>query len=125
MQQNDFVQKVLDIISSSDRKMPAHFTSNGNRTQSFCIDFDISETDEYEMASEAWSRCPDKSIIKIGEDIMLAAFIATSLGGEKYIPQIFSSIIGANNSDITSSHQSYFQYCAEFGNHRAKTSKDS
>ena len=64
MQQNDFVQKVLDIISSSDRKMPAHFTSNGNRTQSFCIDFDISETDEYEMASEAWSRCPDKSIIK-------------------------------------------------------------
>jgi hypothetical protein len=120
MQHNDFVQKVLDIINSSSREMPAHFTSNGDRTQSFCVDFDISEADEYEMASEVWVSCPDKSIIKIGEDIMLAAFIATSLNGEKYIPQIYSSIVGANNLDTTNNHQSYFQHCEEFGIQRAK-----
>jgi len=45
-EKNDFVQKVLDIINSSERVMPAHLTINGSRTQSFCVNFDISEADD-------------------------------------------------------------------------------
>ena len=121
---NDFVQKVLDIINSAERVMPAHFTSNGSRTQSFCVNFDISEVDEYEMASEAWRSNKDPSIIKIGEDIMLAVYIATVLNGERYLPQIYHSIVETGASNTSSESESYFKHCAEFGNQRAVQRKN-
>lgn len=120
-QPNDIVQTVLDIINSSKRKMPAHFTSNGNRTQSFCLDFDISETDEYAMASESWYQAKDPSIVKTGEDIMLAAFIAAKLDGEQHIPQLQKKII-ENEPQKTvdlKKYIEYFQHCAEYGKNRA------
>src|SRR3989338_8105164 len=122
VQPNDLILKVLDIINSSKRKMPAHFTSNGKRTQSFCVDFDISETDEYAMASSAWSKAPNPSIIKIGEDIMLAAYIAVKLGGEKLIPQLYQSIIETCSEELFKKHKDYFEHCADFGKLRAVSS---
>lgn len=121
-QPNDIIQTVLDILNSSERKMPAHFTSNGKRTQSFCVDFDISETDEYAMASEVWYQAKDPSIIKIGEDIMLAAFIAVKLGGEELIPQLYQSIIETCSEELFKEHKDYFEHCADFGKLRAISS---
>ncbi|OGH11804.1 MAG: hypothetical protein A2857_04925 [Candidatus Levybacteria bacterium RIFCSPHIGHO2_01_FULL_36_15] len=121
-QPKDIIQTVLDIINSSKRKMPAHFTSNGNRTQSFCVDFDISETDEYTMASESWYQGKDPSIIKTGEDIMLAAYIAVKLGGEKLIPQLYQSIIETCSEELFKKHKDYFEHCADFGKLRAVSS---
>lgn len=118
-QPKDLVQTVLDIINSSERKMPAHFCSNGSRTQSFCVDFDISETDEYAMASEAWSTATDPSIIKTGEDIMLAAYIVVKLDGEKLIPQLYQSIVGSCSEELSSKYKDYFERCANFGKLRA------
>jgi len=122
VQPNDLILKVLDIINSSKRKMPAHFTSNGNRTQSFCVDFDISETDEYAMASESWYQAKDPSVIKIGEDIMLAAYIAAKLGGEKFIPQLYQSIVKTCSEDLFKKHKDYFERCSNFGKLRAISS---
>ena len=118
---NDLLQEVLNIVNSSTRKIPAHFTSNGNRTQSFCVDFDISETDEYAMASEAWSTTPDPSIIKIGEDIMLAAFIAIKLGGQQDIPELYEIIIGKSSEELSDNHKQYLDHCLDFGKLRAKS----
>lgn len=121
VQPNDLMRTVLDIVYSSKRKMPAHFTSNEKRTQSFCLDFDISEVDEYEMSSESWSTAPDPSIIKTGEDIMLAAYIAVKLGGEKYIPQLQQKIIENEPQETVDLNKyiEYFQHCAEYGKNRA------
>ncbi|MBI4091858.1 MAG: ADP-ribosylglycohydrolase family protein [Candidatus Levybacteria bacterium] len=118
----DLVTKVLYIINGSNRKMPAHFMSNGNRTQSFCVDFDISETDEYEMASKAWRSSTDQSVIKIGEDIMLATFIAVKLDGEEFIPKLYQSITETYPEELFNKHKDYFEHCADFGKLRAKSS---
>ena len=82
--------KVLKAVFSSERAMPAHFTSNGDRTQSFCIDYEIDADDEYELASQAYAvlweylgKIPEDQIskadagcvLKIGEDIALGTFI--------------------------------------------------
>ncbi len=116
----DVATKVLYIINKSDRKMPAHFTSNGEKTQSFCVDFDINETDEYEMASEAWASLSKRSDIKTGEDIMLASYIATKLNGEDCIPQLYDNIIESNATNITNNNSGYLQHCMIFGQNRAK-----
>lgn len=121
-QPKDIVQTVLDIINSSKRKMPAHFCSNGSRTQSFCVDFDISEADEYEMASSAWNNAPNSSVIKIGEDIMLAVFIAVKLGGEKYVQQLYEIIVEKGSEGLSNKHKDYFEHCADFGKLRAISS---
>lgn len=117
----DFIEKVLNIVYSSQRKMPAHFTSSGGRSQSFCVDFDISETDEYEMASQAWSKTPSPDATKTGEDIMIAAFIATKLGGQEYIPQIQNQIIINATKDLPelAKYSYYFKKCGQFGSTRA------
>ena len=79
------------------------------------MDFDISEADEYAMASEAWYNATDPVAVMTGEDIMLAAYISTSLSGEIYIPQVYQIIIDTNASKISGNHEEYFQHCAEFG----------
>lgn len=119
----DLIQKVLDIIDSSERKMPAHYTGNGNRSQSFCLAFDISEEDEYAMASEAWYSATDSSVVKTGEDVMLSAYIATLLGGEEKIPKLYRIIIDTNAPNIAGDYEEYFQGCSEFGRNRAKVAK--
>lgn len=82
---------VARIVFNSDRAMPAKFTSNGDRTQSFCIDYDgLTAEDEYQLASEVYTtlwefvgKIPKDKItesealcmLKIGEDITVGAFI--------------------------------------------------
>ncbi|MDP3980718.1 MAG: hypothetical protein Q8Q33_04820, partial [Chlamydiota bacterium] len=119
----NLVTKVLYIINNSGRKMPAHFTSNGDRTQSFCVDFDINEADEYAMASKAWQSSTDQSVTKTGEDIMLASYMVTKLEGDIHIPQLYESIVRASITEITNDHKRYFQHCMGFGKQLAKTAK--
>lgn len=88
------VAEALDLVFSSTRPMPAHFTSNGDRTQSFCIDFEpLNATADHELASEAWfsqdrfiteksklTEDEGRLALLCGEDLMLGAFIITKLG---------------------------------------------
>lgn len=109
-------QEVLNVVNSSNRRAPAHFTSNGQRTQSFCVDFDISEKDEYEMASEAWYQAKEPSIVKTGEDVMLASYVAVKLGCEEHIPELLIVIYTHNQLLVSNleSHRQYLQKCSEF-----------
>lgn len=82
---------VLRIVFNSERAMPAKFTSNGERTQSFCVEYDdLTAEDEYQLASEIYKSlwefvgrlCKDQitesqatCMLKIGEDIAVGAFI--------------------------------------------------
>lgn len=81
---------IIDLVFSSERVMPARYTSNGDRTMSFCVDIDeLTEDDESAMASFPWSAInnyyPKLSkdqqdlvsihiILKQSEDIMIGAF---------------------------------------------------
>ena len=78
--------------------------------------------DEYAMASESWYQAKDPSVIKIGEDIMLAAYIAAKLGGEKFIPQLYQSIVKTCSEDLFKKHKDYFERCSNFGKLRAISS---
>src|SRR5689334_19831888 len=111
------LNEVLDIINSSTRQFPAHFTSNSDRPQTFCLSTDIDPNDEYEMASEAFRKATDPLTIKTGEDIMLAAYFAVKLGGEAHTSELQDIIF-----DHQSKHNSklryfkdYFTHCREFG----------
>lgn len=82
---------VLKIVFNSMRAMPAKFTSNGDRTQSFCVEYDdLTADDEYQLASEIYAtlwefvgKIPKDQIseaeatcmLKIGEDIAIGSFI--------------------------------------------------
>ena len=81
---------LIDLIFSSERALPARYTSNGDRTMSFCIDLDeLTEDDESAMASFPWSAIneyyPKLSqeqqdlvgfhiVLKQSEDIIIGAF---------------------------------------------------
>ena len=117
------IDKILQIVYSSQRPMPAHFTGSDTRNQTFLIDFDISEDDEYEMASQAWYLATSRDVIKIGEDLMLSSYIAIKLGGEKYIADIQKIILSDAAPyyiDIDlDKHKDYFEDCINFGKIRA------
>lgn len=147
---NDILNETLHLVFSSTRPMPAHFTSNGNRKQSFCIDFKLlSEEIDYEMASESWysidsflgianrgvevlSKSQLNAVIKCGEDLMVGAFIITKLDGVLFINEMKQQIInnalenfGETIEDISkvlSGKQvnKYFDHCIEFGKKQAK-----
>jgi len=115
-----FIKKVLEILDKTERTLPAHFTDNNDRTQSFCIDYPIPEKDEYEMASMAWSMCPSpKEIIRTGEDLMLASYITTK---EKR-PELLEKITQIINGDIAEENRTkfneYLQFCVESGRDKA------
>lgn len=137
---NNYIQKTLDLVFSSKRRMPAHFSSDKDRVKSFSIDFkDLSKEDEYEMASEAWYSLKTKkkiddftlsAIVKTGEDIMLGSFIITKLGqlllGNELKEKIFNHNLKnfGENNDLKIIFRdreiaSYFEHCVEFGKKRA------
>jgi hypothetical protein len=108
---DEILQKTLDLVYSSKRKMPAHFSSYGKRNQSFCIDFEpLNEADDYEMASHIYSSQGDyfagveskisayqyNDIILCAEDIMLGSYIITKLGRKDLIPKMKETIIFQN-----------------------------
>ena len=114
MEMNPIVEQALQIVFSSTRPMPAYFTSNGERKQSFCVEFDqLTEADERAMASEAWgapnSAFPNSSIpreifydiIRIGEDVMLGSFIVTKLKDKSLAPEIKGSTYILSNGSKT------------------------
>jgi len=81
-------EHILDIVFSSNRKMPAHQNSRGDRKQTFGIDSEyINGKDDYEMASQAFNSkdrflrtLPNLTsrqldiLLKVGEDCMLAGY---------------------------------------------------
>lgn len=139
--QGDTLEQVIKLVLSSKRKMPAHFTSNGERAQSFCVDFDqLTEDDEYEMASQAWGNLPNIppkykhveliSCLKIGEDIMIASYIASKLHHKKLVDSMKRQLIEKNielfSSDsakelaLSKEMSGYFNFCSQFGLQRAE-----
>ncbi|MFA6537664.1 MAG: hypothetical protein WCT18_04700 [Patescibacteria group bacterium] len=135
------LEKTLDLVYSSTRAMPAHFTSNGDRSQSFCIDFELLDADaDYNMASSAYnfpnidlvsekiSLSPEQltAVIKCGENVMVGAFIISKLGGKIMIEEMKKNIIEnsintfdsrvKNLENIFSSDavQFYLNHCVEY-----------
>jgi hypothetical protein len=112
------MQKVLEILNSSTRSMPAHFTSNGDRMQSFCVDFDIPANDEYEMASYAFRMAENQLLLPTAEDMMLAAYLAVKLGGEEQISELQDIVLKQSDHKkewYLPEHFEYFQKCVDFG----------
>lgn len=146
---NDIIRETLCLVFSSTRPMPAHFTSNGDRRQSFCIEFEpLGKDDDEAMASEAWGvigdflsikKCGDEyltksqfnTVTRCGEDLMVGAFILTKLGGSLLVVEMKKAIIddtittfvekNENLASILSGKQvnKYFNYCIEYGRDRA------
>jgi len=146
---NEIVEKVLKIIISSTRPMPAYFTRNGDREKSFCVDFDIHKDDEYEMASEVFHSVADyteKGIgetlftvrTKFAEDIMLGSYIITFLDHPEFIDDLNNKLINYNIESFstidrveemasTLTTKKYFEHCSQFGGELAvwrKTKKN-
>lgn len=143
------LEKVLRIIYASERRMPAHYTSANGRKQTFCINYsDLTEEDEYEMASVAWYSLSDMlpadfnlaesyaAYVKVGEDIMIGAYILTKQDKKELIDELKSKIINNAIEDFSKSIdnyketignrfvEKYFIHCAEFGISRAKRVKN-
>jgi len=146
---DDLVRETLRLVFFSTRSIPAHFTSNGDRNQSFCIDFEpLTKDDDEAMASEAWgsvgdflsvdkrgSEILDKSqfnmVVKVGEDLMVGAFILVKLKGGLLMAEMKKAIVDdtietfnnkVNNVDqVLAGEQvnKYFDHCIEYGQGRA------
>ncbi len=119
--------------------MPAHFTSSGDRTQTFCIEFEsLTAKIDLTMASESWGARSDfltenlsgnhlNVVTRCGEDLMVGAFVLTNLGGNGLMEEMKKAVIedtiesfGENIEglvDLLSRQQvnTYFDYCLEFG----------
>jgi len=145
----DQIKETLRLVYSSGRPMPAHFTQNGDRNQSFCIDFEpLTKDDDEAMASEAWGstsdflsvdKCGDEildksqfnMVTKVGEDMMVGAFILAKLNGGSLMTEIKRAIIDdtietfknkVNNADQVLAGKQvnrYFDHCMEYGHGRA------
>ncbi|MEI7689357.1 MAG: hypothetical protein WCI79_00080 [Candidatus Saccharibacteria bacterium] len=127
---DDLVEKTLRIVYASDRVMPAHYTNTNDRKQTFAIDFDdMSEVDEYEMASEAFYSVPNMpeltqeqlfQLIHIGEDVMIGAFIIAVFGGEGHAEELKDIILKDSKVIMGDSAIEYIDHCRDFGLARAK-----
>lgn len=84
------VLTALKAVFSSERAMPAHFSSDEERSKSFFIDYDMDADDEYEIASQTFhilweylgkipedqiSKSDASAVLKVGEDLAIGAFI--------------------------------------------------
>ena len=136
---NKNISQVLNLVLSSERPMPAHFTSGNDRNKTFLIDFDgLTEEDEYEMASQAWHNIPaglsesDTSVcLKIAEDVMVGSYIAVKEGIADKIDLLKGELIRANISSLSDSKKhsisdiletrevrNYIDDCADFATNR-------
>ena len=131
------VKEVVEIVHNSKRPMPAHFTDNDERTQSFCVNFFIDAKHEFQMASVAWEealKTANKTakeyeqevnlvpIIKIGEDLMIGAYILEKKNGSKEIGKLIDALMQANQEwsqkeELIDSPEirEYFDYCWKYG----------
>jgi hypothetical protein len=134
------VKTIVNLIWSSERSMPAHLTQNGDRTQSFCVDFeDMSAEDEYQMASVAWYEVDEHinpqdditmqqraTMIRCGEDILIASYIVQKIQRTEIMNEVVEALIEMNTSSwpdnidvpkvfATESAESWFTYCRKYG----------
>lgn len=146
---DELLRETLRLVYSSTRPMPAHFTQNGDRKQSFCIDFEpLKADDDYEMASVSWysisdflglDKCGDEKLSKsqlnivtrCGEDLMFGAFILSKLGGillavdmkneiiDNTIESFGNKIENLKNIIYGKQVNKYFDYCIKFGHDRS------
>jgi len=135
---------VLKIVFNSDRFMPAKFTSNGDRAQSFCVEYDgLTAEDEYQLASEIYAtlwefveKIPKDQIteveatcmLKIGEDIAIGSFILQRMDEYASFTDLRQEIVeeNLNRWDKPLDHvakipliQNFFDYCLWTGRARA------
>jgi len=95
---------VYFLVMDSKRSMPAHFTSDKTRNQTFMVDFlPLTPDDEYNMASEAWYSMPGmksyeelKTVLRTGEDIMIGSYILTKIGSSKLADKLMEFIIASH-----------------------------
>lgn len=142
------LNKVLKLVKSSQRVMPAYFMNDEprQRTKSFCIDFaPLDAHSEYEMASEVWASQSNffsktsvqpqgyteselRTFLKIGEDIMVGAFILAKLGASELLPDFTDEVFQSALKDFRKKNagidilflyetraEAYFTHCADFG----------
>ncbi len=102
--QKNIIEECIDIVLSSERRMPAHFYSSETSNQSFLLDYPgIDPVDEYEMAAQAWHKQPDMETedtqiycLKTGEDIILGSYIISQKGYPQRSEDFMEAMISAN-----------------------------
>ncbi len=143
--EKDSVEKILEVLYSCERAMPAHYTSYKDRKQSFCIDFEgLTADDDYQLASESYhsvyefaSKIPEDQITKaeiicmlrIGEDLTIGSFMLQR--SDRYADfSSFRDRVIKDNVDMFENTpldhvveqqmmQNYFNYCISIGRARA------
>lgn len=140
MSDSDLIPAIVNLVWESTRKMPAHFTSTEERTQSFCVNFeDIDPKDEYQMASVSYIEVGEyikpednitpkqyMAIVRCGEDIMIGSYITERLKKSNNLDEIVSELTQLNRDrwseelDIpkvfaTQSAIGWFNYCKMYG----------
>ena len=141
------IEQTLNIIFSSSRRMPAHVSSNGDRTQSFCLDFDLlTKEDDEDMAAQSWGSIDNfidnplpgieyRLIVKCGEENMIGSYVLTKLGGEdrlNELQQIINEDFDENSNSFHPNIKSlftrenvirYLNYCRDYGYRKALSKK--
>lgn len=141
----NLTQRALDIVYSSTRTKPAHYSSNGERTQSFCVDFPpLTAEDDFAMADSVMSymvTTPKEGVseervslvLKCGEDIMLGSYVIAKQGHPELTNEVARALLFTHDFNFRkpSRWQSkdplffekwtkpYFAFCEEFGRHVA------
>lgn len=139
------MKKILNTLYNCERAMPAHYTSHGDRTQSFCIDFDgLTADDDYQLASEVYhsvfefaSKIPEDqinrneiiSMLRIGEDLCIGAFMLQRTDRFASFSEFREAVINDNLGFFEEGNfdhivklpmiQNYFDYCVSIGRARA------
>lgn len=104
MPTNEKIQKIIEILQSSTRTMPAHFTSNdeAGKTQTFLVNVDIPANDEYQLASSAFYEQPNDPelselensfALMTGEDLTLGAYLLAKEGLKENVDELKTEII--------------------------------
>ncbi len=144
--------KTLEIIFSSERPMPAHFSHNEDRNQSFCINFEpLNKEDDETMSAQVWGVIGDyinnenplpmridqkkfNVILRCAENLMIGAYVITKLGGENFLAELKEKVITntIESNKFTENKvvqvlslekiKEYFDYCLTYGKERAKLS---
>jgi hypothetical protein len=115
----DITKKVVDLVLSATRSMPARFTGDDvkGRKQTFGVNFsDLTADDEAEMATAAFFKAQEinygfKSSLEyygtlmIGEDAMIGAYILTKFGNENLVPELRKIVITERTNNFIKSEE--------------------
>lgn len=140
MPSEELANTVTNLVWKCARQMPAHFCSNGDRLQSFCVDFDdIDAGDEYQMASASYvwvgehikpednlTESQYLTIVRCGEDLMISSYIIKKLGRIEILEKVVTELTDKNKGcwpddfEIprifeTESAKSWFDFCKSYG----------